>query len=247
MRKFTDEELTYRLWDKEEIKNTMSRHSYYLANDDRERELCELWVAKPKHQADAILGYNNGYYKGIDSIRKHYVDDAKALRLEALKPYLEAGQDVPAGQGFMSMHTVNTPLIELAEDGRTAKYVGYDCGLYCVGKPDGDSDSYFIFGRVYADLVSEDGTFKLWHLLMTYDHVIPAGRDYGEVPPQAPWGSDLVEQACGTPDIPDVVYDGFYGWVDMWERLPRPYESYDPKTSYGPDGKPKCYQIGLYK
>ena len=206
-------------------------------------------MQKPENQASAILGYNNGYYKGISSIRRHYVDNARDLRLEALKAYQAENPnltDEDIGLGFLSMHTVNTPLIELAEDGQTAKFVGYDCGLYCVGRP-GDSDSYFIFGRIYADLINEDGVFKLWHLLMTYDHVIPAGKDYGDVPPTAPWGSDLVEQACGTPDIPDVVYDGFYGWVDMWERLPRPYETYDPATSYSPDGKPKCYQIGLYR
>ncbi len=249
---FTDEELAVRLMDKEAIKDLMSRHCYFLAGDARRKELNDLWVTKKVNRDTAILGYNNGYYTGMDNIAQHYVVDAAQLRKEQLALYAQADPSIKAdesnlGLGFMAMHTMNTPLVEIAYDGKTAKFVGYDCGLYCVGKPDGDSDSFFTFGRMYADLACEDGQWKIWHLLITYDHIIPAGHEYSEIPPAAPWGNDLVEQAAGQPTIPDVVYDAFYGWTDMWERLPRPYYTYDPAVSYSPEGKPSCYKIGLYK
>lgn len=249
---FTDAELASRLWDKEEIKNLMSRHSYYLANDERRRSINELWVSCKQNRDTAILGYNNGYYTGMDNVTRHYILDAAEQRYEQLELYAKNDKSIELseknlGHGFMAMHTQNTPLIEIAYDGKTAKYVGYDCGLYCLGKPGGGSDSYFTFGRVWADLACEDGKWKIWHLLITYDHIIPAGEDYGTLPPDAPWGIDEVEKACGEPTVPDVVYDAFYGWTDMWERMPRPYQSFDMSKSYSPEGKPDCYKIGLYK
>ena len=56
-----------------------------------------------------------------------------------------------------------------------------------------------------------------------------------------------MEQACGDPTIRDVAYDALYGWVDVWERLPRPYYTFDNSKAYTAEGKPACYKIGLYK
>ena len=49
------------------------------------------------------------------------------------------------------------------------------------------------------------------------------------------------------PTIRDVAYDSLYGWVDVWERLPRPYYTFDNSKAYTAEGKPACYKIGLYK
>ncbi len=247
----TPQEQVWLLWDKEEIKDLMSRNAYYTANDERRRAIAELWVASEEHRKTASLGYNNGYYVGLDNIIKHFVVDAYDARMENLKSYREAAgvelTEKNLGYGASFVHTVNTPYIEIAGDGKTAKYIGYDCGLYCVGSPDGSSDSNFTFAKIYADLAKEDDAWKLWHLLIAYDHIIPAGKSYGDLDPEAPWGADIVERACGDPTIRDVAYDALYGWVDVWERLPRPYYTFDHSKAYTAEGKPACYKIGLYK
>ena len=247
-RTLTQEEQVWRLWDKEEIKDLLNRFAYYTANNDRRRAITELWVAGDENRATASLGYNNGYYTGLDNIIAHYVVDAEARGFAALSAYSGVAQtEDNLGYGCSFVHTMNTPYIEVAGNGCTAKYIGYDCGLSCIGSPDGSSDSNFTFAKVYADLIQEDGAWKIWHLLIAYDHIIPAGISYGELDPEAPWGADSVEQACGDPTVRDVAYDALYGWVDVWERLPRPYYSFDNAKAYTAEGKPACYKIGLYK
>lgn len=247
----TPEEQVWRLWDKEEIKDLMSRSAYYTANDERRRAITELWVSSDENRKTASLGYNNGYYTGLDNIMKHYVSDCRDSRFENLRSWHEETDlelsEKNLGHGASFVHTRNTPYIELSGDGKTAKYIGYDCGLYCIGKPDGTSDSNFTFAKIFADLIREGDDWKIWHMLITYDHIIPAGRSYGELDPEAPWGADIVEQACGDPTIRDVAYDSLYGWVDVWERLPRPYYTFDNAKGYTAEGKPACYKIGLYK
>lgn len=247
----TPEEQVSLLWDKEEIKDLLSRYAYYTANDERRRAIRELWVSADENRETASLGYNNGYYTGLDNIIKHYVVDARDQRYENLKAYHDAAgvnlSEKELGYGASFVHTMNTPYIEVAGDGKTAKYIGYDCGLYCVGSPNGSADSNFTFAKVFADLKKEGDTWKIWHLLITYDHIIPAGKNYGDLDPEAPWGADIVEQACGDPTVRDVAYDALYGWVDVWERLPRPYYTFDNAKAYTAEGKPACYKIGLYR
>ena len=123
---------------------------------------------------------------------------------------------------------------------------GHDCGLYCIGNPDGTSDSNFTFAKIYADLAREGDTWKIWHLLTAYDHIIPAGKCYGDLDPEAPWARHR-GTTRGDPTIRDIAYDSLYGWVDVWERLPCPYYTFDPTKAYTAEGKPSCYRIGLYK
>ena len=55
-RKYTDEELLVRILDKEEIKNLMARRAFYRANQQRRRELDELWVATEEYRKSASYG-----------------------------------------------------------------------------------------------------------------------------------------------------------------------------------------------
>ncbi len=68
---YTSEELAIRLWDTERIRHTMNRMCYYLSNRDFRGLINDLWVQKNKRTAS--LGYNNGYYIGMDEIVRHLV------------------------------------------------------------------------------------------------------------------------------------------------------------------------------
>lgn len=100
MRTYTDDELIRRVWDVEEIKKLANKRVYYQANEWRDKELDELWTTE--NQKTASFGSNTGFYVGLDSIRKWY--SART-----------------GGTGFLTSHPISTGLVELAEEGKTAK------------------------------------------------------------------------------------------------------------------------------
>lgn len=249
-RNFTSEELLTRWEHRRELQNIMGKltQSYLMMEE------AEIYGRFWSKRADVCLGVNTGWYSGAEAVKGYYDALGAKIRLASdiiAKTFPEKlsgkTREELYGVGQLGVKPVDTFVIEIAGDGKTAKYIGYDCGLYCIGSPDGSADSNFTFAKVFADLKKEGNTWKIWHLLTTYDHIIPAGKNYSDLDPEAPWGADIVEQACGDPTIRDVAYDALYGWVDVWERLPRPYYTFDDSKAYTAEGKPACYKIGLYR
>lgn len=246
---YTDDELIIRMWDVEEVKDVMAKHAYYYSAGQRREELVDIWVTKPDHRRTASLGFNNGFYQGLDDISNYYVVQYNELQKERLNPYIQANPDrkytnLDLGLGVMAHHTSNTPLVYIAEDGRTAKYLGYDCGEQTIGRPDGTADAYFIFGLVFADLIKEDGAWKIWHLVLQHDHTIAVGSDYSEVPVLAEPGTDPYEAEFGTPTIQRTVYDNFFGWEYLYQDMPKSYYTYEDDRGYGPNG---CMGMKYYE
>ena len=237
---FTDEERIDRICDREACTQLINRHSIYYSNDWRRRELDELWVTDPQYRQTASLGYNNGYYVGMDAIAQHYVLDREAQRYEWLKPYHEAEQTPLCrenlGLGASAMHTSTTPLVYIADDGRTARYQGYQLGYQSTGRPDGTAGSYLEFGLLYADLVREEDGWKIWHLVMEHDHTVEVGTAYADVPVRRPDSEDPLARDYGTPTVEQTVYNPLFGWEYIWQDMPRPYVTYDDKSGYGPGG-----------
>ena len=116
MSNYDEKNTMWRVWAVEQIKDLMSRRAMYSANEERARELDELWVSQSAHQATASFGRNYGYYVGLDAIRSYYVD-AHQKRIDALN-----------GVGYMECHAVSSPYVELAEDGQSARGLWYSIG-----------------------------------------------------------------------------------------------------------------------
>lgn len=238
-KELTDEEKVLRLWDVENVRKVMNRHSYYFSNEQREEELEKLWVRKPENQKTAAFGVNTGYYKGMDEIRKFYVDYRRKQRMEALKPYNEKNgtplTDENLGFGCAAMHTATTPLIYIADDGKTAQYQGYRAGFQCTGKPDGSADCYMDLGLIHCDLMKEDGEWRIWHLEMERDHTFTVAENYAAQKADPSW-PDPLSGDFGEPTEKRTVYDPFFGWEYMFQDMPRPYETMTDERSYGPEG-----------
>lgn len=238
---YTNDQQVERIWDKECVVQVMNRHTYCQYNGQRQLELDTLWVARPENRQTASLGYNNGYYTGMDEIVRHYVKEREELFFERLKPYCGADPGVALspenlGLGAGEIQTATTPLVYLADDGQSARYLGYRLGYQATGKPDGSAEVYLDFGLIFCDLLKEDGQWKIWHLVLEHDHTVEAGRDYGKTPVRLPFGEDPLEREFGTPTIAQNVYQPFFGWEYMWQDMPRPYASYNDAESYGPKG-----------
>ena len=243
---YSDEELVNRIWDKEEIKDLISRHAYYQSSDLRELELDTLWVQSRENQRTATLGSNWGFYVGMPEIKRYYVQNHRKHRQDQLKPYIAAGVltecgDENLGFGCWDMHTISSPLLQLAGDGKTARGLWYDCGQLTVGSPDGTADENFIFGLVAVDFIKENGKWKIWHMILENDHTVPVGELYSNIPVYRDQGSDPAEVEFGIPTIHELVHDSTYGWADHFPDIPEPYDTYTDENSYSQLGKRAKY------
>ena len=267
--RYTDDELVVRLWDKEEIKDLMSRRCYYKQNDWRERELKELWVGDKTYQDSASLANNLGYFVGMKDITAYYVDGIREKRQAQLALVQKTRPDAEYGNSVMNAHTYHTVMVELSGDGKYARYLAYDHGHQTDPQPDGTAKGYWTSGHLLADLVKEDGVWKIWHIKSMHDLSIPAapvpgmaGPGFGGPPPEADGGEPQEPpKDMGPPKMPDLgpdPYEDDYGtptvakpyvvkwaWNDLPKQMPNtytPHETYEPGISYGPDGHPDQFR-----
>ncbi len=259
--RYTNEELVTRLWDKEEIKDLMSRRCYYKQNDWRQKELDELWVSHEDHRASASLANNLGYFVGMGDIKRYYVDGIAEKRAAQLEMVRDSYPDAECGNSVMNAHTYHTVMVELSGDGKTARYLAYDHGHQTDPQPDGGAKGYWTSGHILADLVKEDGTWKIWHIKGMHDLTIPAapvpgaGGGFGGPPPQegddgndgpppeggeggGPGGPPMMPDMGPDPyeddyGVPTVAlpYEVKWGWNDLPKQMPN---TYSPNETYEP-------------
>lgn len=250
-KQFTDDELIIRVMDKEEIKKLMARRAYYYANNQRRRELDELWVSTPEYKATASYGRNWGYYVGMESIEAYYVTGHAAKQRAALEAIHQNNPDVAVndknlGWGCTAFHTVTTPMLYIAGDGKTARGLWYVPGQETIMQPDGSAKAYWTMDNMSADFVKESGVWKLWHLVVCNDFIVEAGTDFktGSLEPLTE--DDPFREEFGTPDIPMTVHNPRYNLSDNYPPMPLPYDTYTAEGSLSPEGHPRC-SGGYYK
>lgn len=242
-RTYTDDELIVRVMDKEEIKKLMARRAFYYANDQRRRELDELWVSTADLRSTASYGRNWGYYVGMDSIANYYVLEhtRKQYRLlealHAVKPEVEVN-NLNLGYGTCAFHTVTTPMIYIAGDGKTARGLWYTPGHETLMQPDGSAKAYWTMDNMAADFVKENGQWKIWHLVVCSDFFVEAGTDFKTGTLEPLTGPDPFRDEFGTPDIAMTVHNPRYNLSDNYPPMPLPYDTYTVAGSMAPEGHP---------
>ena len=240
---YTDEEQVTRIWDRELVNETMSRHAYYYTNNRRREELETIWVKKRDFRETASLANNFGYYVGMEGIARFYVGEHHERQKANLEAFHAADPSIVCteenlGYGAMEIHTANTPLIYIAGDGKTAQYMGYDFGCCVTARADAPAEEFMTFCMVRADLVKEDGEWRIWHLALTDDHVVTVGESYAKKPMRLKRGEDPHDAYLGEHHtLPKEVHDPFYGWEYLYYEMPKPYDSYEEKMGYGPNGR----------
>jgi hypothetical protein len=154
----------------QEIHNLMGRRAYLHSAGRHDLEISELW----SHHPDVVFEAEDmGAWTSLSSIRKSYVD----------------GNPFPPGtKGLMVEHTLTTPVLEIAEDGKTAKGVWISPGHETFPVGEGERPkSHWSWGRYAVDFrKEEDGKWKIWHL-----HVLTTFR--------TPYNQDWVETALNKP------------------------------------------------
>jgi hypothetical protein len=149
-----------RAQDRGEIENLFSTYMY-LHNAFRDEEIIPLWV-KPGTPGIHAQYSNLGVYTTWESVTEYH-----------------RGRPTPVGK--LILHYTTTPVIEVAEDGETAKGVwimtGLESGLTDPEVAEQQPEYFFepedVLGKkVWAhwvwckygvDFLKQDGTWKIWH------------------------------------------------------------------------------------
>ena len=163
--------------DQQEIQNIMSWHVMYHCYGLHRDEMENIWVNEPENRATASFGQNQGFYVGYDSIWEAYVDGHDSSWLTTAKNYCKNNDidiegwtdeeilEVYGGVGQLLLHVTTTAIIEVADDGQTAKCFWYSPGMIAESGQTGNT----IWEAYGVDFVKENGEWKMWHLHMFTD------------------------------------------------------------------------------
>ncbi len=243
MKQFTPDELLDRWEWRREIKNVMGRLSHAYVVQQHHKIYENFWAKR----ADVCLGLNNGYYNGAEAVSGYYkalgqeVALSTRLIMNAFPEHLAGKTEEECfGVGMVIYKPVDTQIIEIAEDGQTAKGIWAVRGSYnklTLSGPIG----YWEFGWMAVDFVQEDGAWKIWHLLMVDDIDRQAGCNWCEEPEQFELVPEFAEMASfqmPKPNIPCTVREYYHGTRPFtpMPRLPEPYETFEHTFSYGYTG-----------
>jgi len=134
MKELTLNQKIQRALDIAEVQNVMSKHAYYHGAGHHLQELKDIWVKEDGAcAAMASFGQNHGYWVGMERIKRFYGEMNEKNRKKNLEMVSELHPEVEnrkenEGVGSMIMHTLTTPIIEVAGDGKTAKGMWYSPG-----------------------------------------------------------------------------------------------------------------------
>lgn len=239
----TKEEKLSRWEDVREIKNLMGRMSadYVLK---KEKRMPDRYWSK---EEDVSLGVNNGYFLGQDGIRTYY--NGQDARIEAESSMIQAAfpeelgsksKEEIQGVGMMNYKPIDTAVIEVAGDRKTAKGIWMIRGSHSQILTCGPV-AYWEWGYFAADFVYENKEWKIWHLLYLTEIDRPCGHPFVgpefkyEDRPEYKGAADIV---LPEPDVPMTVRETYSAERPFLRspRLPQPYETFEETFSYGYEG-----------
>lgn len=224
-----------------EIENIMGKHTYYWIYCWSDKEWEDLWCKKAP---DPCMGFNNGYYKGYEAISGYYkaCRDLMELRTKLVKEanpeeFGDKTTEEIFGVGSLDVDNMTTPIIELADDMKTAKGLWY----YMRGNTNYEANGINTdhqWGWVGVDFVYEDGAWKIWHMVFAEDLKFRAGTTWvtpAEPMPVAPEYAAIGDFKFPEPNVPGSIYELWHNRrkVVDFPGLPAPYTTFADTFSYG--------------
>jgi hypothetical protein len=158
------EQLTLKLERLEAVqacRNLMGKYSYYHTAF-RNNEYIDLWAKRD----DDLLVMPWGSYKGFEGVKACYLKDHGDRNDPGMLDTLK---------GAVMMHEMDTEVIEVAADGKTAKGAWISPGHETYvdgqvpGRPeetgDGKAHAEWCWGKYAVDFIKDDdGQWKIWHM-----------------------------------------------------------------------------------
>lgn len=220
---FTAQQQAQRWLDRRTIENLMGKRFSLKMLAQQANELEEVWCKT----AEPCLGCKDGYYKGREALEAYFaaIGQQYAQRVQ----YAKANYDLSGktdeelhGVGSLSPYTLSTPLIEVADDGNTAKGMWYIIGAASeMGKKGAEAAWYR--GKVWVDFIKEDDQWKIWHLTELADVFCYAGTNWADAMLEEK-DFAAVDTALPAVNVPAAV---------SVPAIPVPYGTFEDTFSYG--------------
>lgn len=235
------EHLVERWEDRRDVKNQLGKFVHYLLLKKEAQLFEDLWSTR----ADVAYGSNEGWYAGPQAIQDYFgwfpgytAKVAACLKAKFPDKLGEKSDEEIFGVGLMELKSISNYVIEVAEDGETAKafccIFGYNTTVDTRGPI-----SNWILGTVAADFVYENDQWKIWHMQYLEDINKPAGSDWGARDakdfPELPEFSSLKGLIPPAPSNPCVLRERYSGSrkATPLPQLPVPYTTFAETFSYG--------------
>ena len=240
MNKLSADELLNRLEWRREIRNVMGNISHDYAVKQEAAVYDRYWT----HAFEPCLGINTGYYRGAEAVAGYYkaLGDEIALTSDLIQKAFpgELGDKTAEevyGVGMMTYLPFDTHVIEIADDGKTAKGLWNIRGSYSYLTPSGPVANW-TYGWAAVDFTHEDGEWKVWHMLLLYnvDHQcgVPFCGEEKEFP-AVPEFAPIAEFRMPEPNVPCRVMETFRPDRPLTRspEVPVPYATFAETFSYG--------------
>jgi hypothetical protein len=206
------------LKDLHEVQEVMSRY-YYVLSAGLGEEKVKLFALKTPGVRAEVADW--GVYEGPEGIRRLFLGLEHDQEFAPMDP-----------KGLMFVHTLTTPSVQVAGDGKTAKGVWISPG-HETFRFDGKLTPTWSWGYMAADFVKEDGVWKIWHY-----HVYGMFRCH--------YNKSWVEEVIKNPPMPEKMkaklgpnrpstYHHEYSMTTVREYVPAPpdpYETFDESKAY---------------
>ncbi|MBN1626050.1 MAG: nuclear transport factor 2 family protein [Deltaproteobacteria bacterium] len=189
-----------------QVQNVFSKHAFYHQVGKHCEEIEDIWVAEDGPNAKTAKWTLSGstLLQGIAKIKEEYctkhLEDQKKTLTELSKK-IPSIKDIPENIGAGSeyvMHTQETPVIEVAGDGKTAKMICYSIGLAVRGSVDESGKTSVSTGWMWekygVDFIKEDGEWKIWHLINLMDQGPQESGSQGQGGPGGAPGGQAMAQ-----------------------------------------------------
>jgi len=203
-----------------DVQELMSRYFHYHTVCLNKRCYDELFAHKTPDVSAEIANW--GKWEGPENVKTFF--------------YKVLGGDVKPEDrvGMMMLHQLDTPSIQVAGDGKTAKGVWYSPGNEsAVDKKTGKGNASWCWSYIASDFIKEDGVWKIWHY-----HCYALFK----TPFDQPWTELTDQTATPAPTYPDgegpnkpTTYFHEYRTTNSRELVPAPpmpYETFDPSKAY---------------
>ena len=207
----TTEQKVERLWDVHQIKNLMGRYAL-LHCMQRHQETVELFDLTRDDVWIECGGM--GVYKKPEGIKKFFYDWHLSLEGD--------------GKGMFNEHLLTSEVIEVAEDGQTAKAVWISPGAETRRvQPDNKMEAIWIWGKYGVEFIKDqNGEWKFWHFTITCDFMCDYHHSWVET--EKTIGKIVAHNGKPESDAPNTFADGYATDEKPVQvpEIPKPYKSY---------------------
>lgn len=236
----TLETMVERWEDQRDIKNLMGKYVNCLLLN-RQGEIYDLFFSR---KDDICLTFNDGSYVGTDAVKGYFSavvarNQLSASLLQKRMPEKLGGktEEEIYGIGPFQVKPLTAPVVEVAEDGETAKGLWFCLGCSAEVTTRGP-EANWTWGYFAGDFVYEDDQWKIWHLQYLNDVDSLCGQSWGKAVKAYP------ELEAFAP-LKDFNYPEYTVKENVRElyrvdrpltaapRIPEPYKTFTETFSYG--------------